>query len=71
MVREFPGGLARARLPPRYVQFAFRRDGFYLELTKYTLFPNEAEIILQRRQGFYWAKNRQDLRWVSGTGRTS
>ena len=48
----------------RYVQFAFRRDGFYLELTKYTLFPNEARIILQRRQGFYWARNRQDLRWV-------
>ena len=48
----------------RYIQFAFRRDCFYLELPKNTIFRNEAELILQQRLGFYWAKNRSDLRWV-------
>ena len=63
--REFPmEDWQGADSPPRYVQFAFRRDCFYLELTRYTLFPNEADLILQRRPGFYWARNRTDLRWV-------
>ena len=48
----------------RYIQFAFRRDCFYLELPKNTIFPNEAALILQQRPGFYWAKNRSDLHWV-------
>ena len=51
---------------PRYIQFAFRRDCFYLELPNSTVFPNEAEQILRQRLGFYWAKNRPDLRWVRG-----
>jgi hypothetical protein len=50
--------------PFRYVQFAFRRDCFYMELPNYTLLSHEAELILQQRTGFYWAKDRQDLRWV-------
>jgi len=48
----------------RYVQFAFMRDCFYLELPNNTVFPQEVEQILRCRQGFYWAKNRTDLRWV-------
>jgi len=48
----------------RYIQFAFMRDCFYLELPNKTVFPPEAEQILRHRLGFYWAKNRPDLRWV-------
>jgi hypothetical protein len=50
--------------PFRFIQFAFTRDCFYLELPNNTVFPNEAEQILQQRPGFYWARNRPDLRWV-------
>jgi hypothetical protein len=48
----------------RYIQFTFRQDCLYLELLNSTLFPHEADIILQQRPGFYWARNRLDLRWV-------
>jgi hypothetical protein len=48
----------------RYIQFAFQRDNFYVELPNNTVFPPEVEQILRCRQGFYWAKNRLDLRWV-------
>ena len=48
----------------RYVQFAFEQDCFLLDLPNNTVFPQEAEQILRCRQGFYWAKNRPDLRWV-------
>ena len=51
---------------PRYVQFAFRQDCFYMELPNATLFLSEAEQILRHQLGFYWAKNRPDLRWVRG-----
>ena len=47
--------------PFRYVQFAFSKDCFYVDLSKRTLFPREAELILQQRTGFYWARNRPDL----------
>jgi hypothetical protein len=50
--------------PFRYIQFAFMRDCFYLELPNNTVFPEETEIILQQRRGFYYAKSRRDLRWV-------
>jgi hypothetical protein len=50
--------------PFRYIQFAFRRDCFCLELPNYTLLPPEAELILQQCSGFYWARSRPDLRWV-------
>jgi hypothetical protein len=56
----WPEGESQAR----YVQFAFRRDCFYMELPSATLFLPEAEQILRHRSGFYWAKNRLDLRWV-------
>ena len=48
----------------RYLQFAFMRDCFYLELPNNTVFRQEADQILRCRLGFYWAKNRTDLRWV-------
>ena len=48
----------------RYIQFAFMRDCFYMELPNNTVFPQEAEQIFRCRQGFYWAKKRPDLRWV-------
>jgi hypothetical protein len=48
----------------RYIQFAFMRDCFYLELPNNTVFPPESDQILRCRQGFYWARNRPDLRWV-------
>ena len=48
----------------RYLQFAFMRDCFYLELPNNTVFRQEADQILCCRLGFYWAKNRTDLRWV-------
>jgi hypothetical protein len=48
----------------RYLQFAFVRDCFYLELPSNTVVPREADQIFRCRLGFYWAKNRPDLRWV-------
>ncbi len=57
---DWQGGEAQ----PRYLQFAFMRDCFYMELPNNTVFPQEAEQIFRHRQGFYWAKNRPDLRWV-------
>ena len=48
----------------RYLQFAFMRDCFYLELPNNTVFPQEAEKIFRDRLGFYWAKRRTDLAWV-------
>ena len=50
--------------PLRYVQFCFSEDCFYVDLSSRTLLPHEAESILQQRAGFYWAKDRPDLRWV-------
>ena len=50
----------------RFLQFAFMRDCFYLEMPNNTVFPQETEQILRQRLGFYWAKNRPDLRWVRG-----
>ena len=50
--------------PFRYVQFAFGKDCFYVDLSNRTLLPHEAELILQQRTGFYWAQSRQDLIWV-------
>ncbi len=59
-----PEGWRGVDSPPRYIQLAFGRASFYLDLPKTTLFPNEAEIILQQRTGFSWARNRPDLRYV-------
>lgn len=50
--------------PFRYIQLCFSEDCFYVDLSNRTLLPHEAELILQQRAGFYWAKDRQDLRWV-------
>ncbi len=60
---ELPQESSR-ELPARYIQLAFMRDCFYLELPNNTVFPPEAEQILRCRLGFYWAKDRPDLRWV-------
>jgi hypothetical protein len=49
---------------PRYIQFAFMRDCFYLDLSNNTVYPNEVEQIFQYRQGFFYARNRTDLKWV-------
>ena len=48
----------------RYIQFAFMRDCFYLELPNNTVVPRETDQIFRHRLGFYRAKNRPDLRWV-------
>ena len=48
----------------RFIQFAFLRDCFYLELPNNTVFPAEVQQIFQQRLGFYYAQNRLDLRWV-------
>ena len=48
----------------RYIQFAFMRDCFHLDLPNNTVFPREVEQIVRCRQGFYWAKHRTALRWV-------
>ena len=48
----------------RYLQFAFRRDCFYLELPNATVFPEEARRIMRDCTGFYYARNRIDLPWV-------
>ena len=61
---ELPRGEGSRELPARYIQFAFMRDCFYLELPNNTVFPHEAEQIFRHRLGFYWAKDRPDLRWV-------
>ena len=57
-----PSGLGGEGL--RYIQFAFMRDCFYLELTNNAFFPREIEQLIHQRHGFYWAKSRTDLRWV-------
>jgi hypothetical protein len=59
---DWQGGGAQ----PRYLQFAFTQDCFYLELPNNTVFPPEVDQILRHSMGFYWAKNRPDLRWVRG-----
>jgi len=51
---------------PRYLQFAFKRDCFYMELPNNTVFPPEVEQILRHGMGFYWAQDRPDLSWVRG-----
>ena len=51
---------------PRYLQFAFMQDCFYMELPNNTVFPPEVEQILRGSMGFYWAQDRPDLRWVRG-----
>jgi hypothetical protein len=63
---ELPHG-DESDLPARYIQFAFRRDCFLVELPNNTVFPQEAEQILRHRLGFYWAKDRPDLPWVRGS----
>jgi hypothetical protein len=50
----------------RFIQFAFKRDCFYMELPNNTVFPPEVEQILRHSMGFYWAQDRPDLRWVRG-----
>ena len=50
--------------PSHFVQFAFHRDCFFMDLPNTTIYPQEAEHILHCRQGFYWARYRRDLRWV-------
>ncbi len=50
----------------RYLQFAFGQDCFFMDLPNNTVFPPEVEQILTHSMGFYWAKNRTDLRWVRG-----
>lgn len=49
---------------PRYIQFAFRQDCFYMELPNATVTLHEVKQIARHRLGFYWARNRTDLRWV-------
>ena len=48
--------------PLRPVRFG--EDCFYVDLSNRALLPHEAESILQQRAGFYWAKDRPNLRWV-------
>ena len=55
--------------PFRFIQFAFGQDCFYLELPNNTIFPNEAELLLRQRHGFFWARNRPNLPWVRGIWR--
>jgi hypothetical protein len=59
---DWQGGEAQ----PRYLQFAFMQDCFYMELPNNTVFPPEVEQILRHGMGFYWAQDRPDLRWVRG-----
>jgi hypothetical protein len=54
----------RVFITPRFIQLAFRRDCFCLEVPNSTLFRPEDEQILGQRLGFHRAKNRPDLRWV-------
>ena len=61
---DLPSADRSPRESVRYIQIAFLRDCFYLEMPKITLFPNEAALILRQRLGFYYARNRPDLRWV-------
>ena len=49
----------------RYIQLAFHRDSFVLDIPKNTLFLPEAEQILRQRPGFYYAQNRRDLWWIA------
>ena len=60
---DFQDGESR----PRFVQFAFMQDCFYMELPNNTIFPPEVEQILRHSMGFFWAKDRPDLWWVRNT----
>jgi len=51
--------------PPRFIQFAFLQDRFYLELPKSTLAAAEAQRLLTERHGFYWARKHRDYWWVN------
>jgi len=50
---------------PRFIQFAFLQDRFYLELPKSTLAAAEAQRLLTERHGFYWARKHRDYWWVN------
>ena len=60
---DFQGGESQ----PRFLQFAFLQDRFYLELPNNTIFRPEVEQLLRCTMGFFWAKDRPDLWWIRNT----
>ena len=48
----------------RYVQFAFTKQTFYLDLPNCTLFPLEAERLFRERSGFFYLRDRRQP-WMS------
>jgi hypothetical protein len=48
----------------RYVQFAFTKRTFYLDLPNCTLFPLEAERLIRERSGFFYLKDHRQP-WMS------
>jgi hypothetical protein len=48
---------------PRYVQFAFEKAHFVMDLPKDTLEPAEAKEIMRRRKGFFYVSERQPKKY--------
>ena len=43
----------------RFVQFAFKRRTFYIDLPNTTLWPDEARQLMSRRSGFFYLSQRR------------
>ena len=56
-----PGEPGPAREPEsnRFVQFSFERKTFAMDLPKQTLWPGEARLLIARRSGFFWVRDRK------------
>jgi glucan phosphorylase len=52
------------RLKTIHTRLPEGHDCFHLDLSNNTVYPNEVEQILRHRQGFFYARNRTDLKWV-------
>jgi len=48
----------------RYLQFAFMKRTFYMDLPKNTLWPDEARRFLSQRSGFFYLRDRR-FPWMS------
>ena len=48
----------------RYLQFAFMKQTFYMDLPKNTLWPDEARQLLSQRSGFFYLRDRR-FPWMS------
>lgn len=52
---------SQANAHSRFIQFAFERNWFCLDMPLQTLYRDEAELILQERKGFFFLRDRPEF----------